>query len=122
MCDKEFLDSLHTTSNLVSKVMGTAQSKTATEQEQIDCSRESLKQTRVLTATLEARIDRLETQLQKSGTAINHQQPVQDEPSVWPLQPDEYQRYGRQMIMPEIGLEGWLVPLSLRVVPDSCVD
>jgi len=31
---------------------------------------------------------------------------------IWPLQPGEYQRYGRQMIMPEIGLEGWLVPLS----------
>ncbi len=35
---------------------------------------------------------------------------VHNEP--WPLQPGEYQRYGRQMIMPEIGLEGWLVPLS----------
>jgi hypothetical protein len=30
----------------------------------------------------------------------------------WPLQPSEYQRYGRQMIMPEIGLEGWRVPVS----------
>lgn len=35
---------------------------------------------------------------------------VHDEP--WTLQPGEYQRYGRQMIMSEIGLEGWLVPLS----------
>lgn len=24
----------------------------------------------------------------------------------WPLHPEEYTRYGRQMIMPEIGLEG----------------
>lgn len=30
----------------------------------------------------------------------------------WPLSPGEYTRYGRQMIMPEIGLEGWLVPPS----------
>lgn len=35
---------------------------------------------------------------------------VHNEP--WPLQPGEYQRYGRQMIIPEIGLEGWLVTLS----------
>lgn len=26
----------------------------------------------------------------------------------WPLDPEEYKRYGRQMIMPEIGLEGWI--------------
>ena len=26
----------------------------------------------------------------------------------WPLQSEEYTRYGRQLIMPEIGLEGWL--------------
>ncbi|KAI4209534.1 MAG: hypothetical protein LQ351_007525 [Letrouitia transgressa] len=26
----------------------------------------------------------------------------------WPLQPDEYKRYGRQMILPEIGLQGQL--------------
>jgi hypothetical protein len=25
----------------------------------------------------------------------------------WPLYGDEYTRYGRQMIMPEIGLQGW---------------
>ena len=27
--------------------------------------------------------------------------------SRWPLDADEYRRYGRQMIMPEIGLEGF---------------
>lgn len=27
--------------------------------------------------------------------------------SRWPLEADEYRRYGRQMIMPEIGLEGF---------------
>ena len=25
----------------------------------------------------------------------------------WPLDADDYKRYGRQMIMPEIGLKGW---------------
>jgi adenylyltransferase/sulfurtransferase len=30
----------------------------------------------------------------------------QDEPSRWPLEASEYKRYGRQLIMPEIGLQG----------------
>jgi adenylyltransferase/sulfurtransferase len=25
----------------------------------------------------------------------------------WPLSADEYKRYGRQMIVPQIGLQGW---------------
>ena len=25
----------------------------------------------------------------------------------WPLQAEEYKRYGRQMILPQIGLQGW---------------
>lgn len=33
----------------------------------------------------------------------------------WPLQPDEYKRYGRQMILQEIGLQG----LSLSLCCDS---
>lgn len=33
----------------------------------------------------------------------------------WPLQPDEYKRYGRQMILPEIGLQG--LSLSLCFDP-----
>lgn len=34
--------------------------------------------------------------------------------SEWPLDPDEYLRYGRQMIMPEWGLSGelFLLPVS----------
>lgn len=29
-----------------------------------------------------------------------------EEPSRWPLETKEYKRYGRQLIMPEIGLQG----------------
>ena len=29
----------------------------------------------------------------------------------WPFEKSEYQRYGRQMIVAEIGLEGWPAPL-----------
>lgn len=32
----------------------------------------------------------------------------------WPLDADEYRRYGRQMIMPEIGLEGSLPTIKPR--------
>lgn len=33
----------------------------------------------------------------------------------WPLDADEYRRYGRQMIMPEIGLEGSLPACKCRL-------
>ena len=33
----------------------------------------------------------------------------------WPLDVDEYKRYGRQMIMPEIGLKGCSSPTSPRL-------
>lgn len=34
----------------------------------------------------------------------------------WPLSPEEYKRYGRQLIMPEIGLEGQLRLKTARVL------
>jgi len=34
------------------------------------------------------------------------QQHVQNEQTRWPLESHEYKRYGRQLIMPEIGLHG----------------
>lgn len=118
----EILYHLDASISLLSE-MGSQPSKTATEQDNIDLLRAMLEQTRTLTATIEARIDHWEEKLQKKNAAASDtQQPVQNKPSVWPLQPDEYQRYGRQMIMPEIGLEGWLTPLSLRAVLDSCMD
>lgn len=30
---------------------------------------------------------------------------------VWPLEAEEYKRYGRQLIMPEVGLQGWIGPV-----------
>lgn len=34
----------------------------------------------------------------------------------WPLLAEEYRRYGRQMIVPQLGLEGQLMP-DISVVP-----
>ena len=47
--------------------------------------------------------------------ALSHAEEKQQEPSVrkWPLDHTEYKRYGRQLIMPEIGLQGTIfVPFA----------
>lgn len=37
----------------------------------------------------------------------------------WPLDAEDYKRYGRQMIMPEIGLEGWFCTNSRGEVRET---
>ena len=48
--------------------------------------------------------------LQEKGVATNNQPSKGSRTASlnwpWPLRRDEYQRYGRQMILPEIGLQG----------------
>lgn len=44
--------------------------------------------------------------------AVAEKRTQSDGKSRWPLPPAEYTRYGRQLIMPEIGLEGWPASLS----------
>ena len=85
---------------------------------------------------LEARLARAESGLAStngndSSARINHPRdphassdrhfPEVGEDRKWPLHPEEYKRYGRQMIMPEIGLEGWLACVQ-RVVSGSRLD
>jgi adenylyltransferase/sulfurtransferase len=43
--------------------------------------------------------------LEQEPPAVNNST---DEGARWPLEPTEYRRYGRQLIMPEIGLQGEL--------------
>jgi adenylyltransferase/sulfurtransferase len=43
-------------------------------------------------------------------------QPVSEPPNQWPLGHEEYKRYGRQLIMPEIGLPGQLRLKSAKVL------
>ena len=84
--------------------------------------------------TLEAQVARLRTQLaevESSATSIILPNPNEaassnadttlDPPIAsyqtvdrrWPLDVEDYKRYGRQMIMREIGLEGWIRANSL---------
>lgn len=79
--------------------------------------------------TLEARLSHLRTKLAEAeSSATPNLLPNSSEPGScnadtapdpqpaskqigeweWPLDAEEYKRYGRQMIMPEIGLEGWI--------------
>jgi adenylyltransferase/sulfurtransferase len=43
-------------------------------------------------------------------------QPLEEAPNKWPLTQEEYKRYGRQLIMPEIGLQGQLKIKASRVL------
>lgn len=73
---------------------------------------------------LEAQLAHLRTKLAEAESSVTAEseavscnaEAVPDSPDAtkqggswgWPLDKDEYTRYGRQMIMPEIGLEGWI--------------
>lgn len=55
-------------------------------------------------------LDQLKLKLDESivGWTSNGSQQAETEPSEWPLQPVEYRRYARQLIMSEVGLSGQL--------------
>lgn len=58
---------------------------------------------------LKKKLDRARSEVSGPApvTAKTADGPVTNDPlSQWPLHGNEYQRYGRQMIMPEIGLQG----------------
>lgn len=62
----------------------------------------------------EAKLVRLKRQLaQVEGAAISQritglslQDPATQQDKRWPLLPEEYKRYGRQMIVPSVGIQG----------------
>ena len=64
---------------------------------------------------LRRRIQSLETELEGLRKQLLETEAVEVQNSTfdssgdwnWPLDPEEYQRYGRQMIVPEVGLQGW---------------
>lgn len=79
--------------------------------------------------TLEAQLAHLRTKLAEAESSVTsklvpnpseavtcHADTAPDTPTAskktgdweWPLDAEDYKRYGRQMIMPEIGVEGWI--------------
>jgi adenylyltransferase/sulfurtransferase len=53
----------------------------------------------------EAELAALKSQL-AAAESQNQDQDAQAQPWKWPLDPHEYERYSRQMIVPNFGLEG----------------
>ncbi|TID26904.1 hypothetical protein E6O75_ATG01397 [Venturia nashicola] len=47
-------------------------------------------------------------------------QPTEESPNKWPLTQEEYKRYGRQLIMPEVGLQGQLRLKAAKVLIVGC--
>ncbi|QDS70616.1 hypothetical protein FKW77_000504 [Venturia effusa] len=47
-------------------------------------------------------------------------QPTEEPPNQWPLTQEEYKRYGRQLIMPEVGLRGQLRLKAAKVLIVGC--
>lgn len=76
--------------------------------------------------TLEATLQNLKDELvtaeaQRNGQpngfhrSDKHEKGAEVDEWPWPLQQSEYRRYGRQMIVPQVGLEGPLIhPSSVR--------
>jgi adenylyltransferase/sulfurtransferase len=67
-------------------------------------------------AATEARLSGLRKELEKAASAescgaidgaLNTDLHEQKQKQKWPLSVEEYKRYGRQMIVPQIGLQGW---------------
>ncbi|KAI9739573.1 MAG: Urmylation protein [Cirrosporium novae-zelandiae] len=69
--------------------------------------REQIRQTEIQLTCLKEQLAHAESGLVKNARPLDHNESNTSTTSQkWPLLPEEYKRYGRQMIIPEIGLEG----------------
>ncbi|PBP26422.1 ThiF family protein [Diplocarpon rosae] len=80
--------------------MDSASASVESLREQITCTEEKLKRLREQLASVEAR-DGIAGLRLSAGSNVT-------EASKWPLSEEEYKRYGRQMIVPSIGIQGQL--------------
>jgi adenylyltransferase/sulfurtransferase len=48
--------------------------------------------------------------------ALSQTQDDEPPPNRWPLEKNEYKRYGRQLIMPEVGLKGTCLVSNIRYI------
>lgn len=79
--------------------MAEAEKKVETLREKIRVKEKELQELKSQLANLEVSADINTTSTVKTDLVIG-------EPPKWPLLPEEYKRYGRQMIVPRVGLKG----------------
>lgn len=72
----------------------------------LDVLRSRISRTRSLLNDLESQLARREHEVDEMPTAWE-----QNDTEKMALGLEDYKRYGRQMVVPEIGLEGWLTSL-----------
>lgn len=88
--------------------MDAATQSAAALRKQITATEECLKSLKEQLASVEAQSS-VENSL--SGLVVGGPSPVTQ--GRWPLSSEEYKRYGRQMIVSNIGIQGWFLPLHL---------
>jgi hypothetical protein len=72
-------------------------------------------------AEMECQLEALKEQLTKvEASQLANGRPMEDKETEWPLLLEEYKRYGRQMILPSIGIQGMsAVPFSSQSEEDG---
>lgn len=80
--------------------------------EQIIATEEELQRLKEQLASVEAQNDTEDIQASvETLTVQDDENTVVSGSSKWPLSSEEYKRYGRQMIVPSIGIQGLIPPL-----------
>jgi adenylyltransferase and sulfurtransferase len=99
------------------KIMDAATESAETLRQQIAATETELKRLKEQLASVEAQNAAKEVQKSLEGLLIENQgSPVTF--GKWPLSSEEYKRYGRQMIVPNIGIQGQI----LRVLSLSKIE
>ena len=93
------------------KVMESAHASAAALRKQIEVTETELGRLKALLAHVEAG-----TVPQKIGGLSIEEENASPMGRKWPLKSEEYKRYGRQMIVPSVGIQGILFLLSLMTL------
>lgn len=65
--------------------------------------------------------ERLSPERRKTGAPAQALQRIESAVWKWPLQEDEYERYGRQLVLPQIGITGTNIPRHMLFLSTFCV-
>ena len=75
--------------------------------QQIAVTEKQLNKLKEQLANVEAQLDVRNIQQEETASPVT--------PAKWPLSSEEYKRYGRQMIVPNIGIKGWSYRMLFRM-------